>query len=145
MTDIRALTVKQPWATLIASGVKDVENRTWVPSRFAGPVLIHAAATVDKTAYSHEHVGKALFEAVGNDELPTGAVIAIAGTVRPHRDGIGGHCYPLGEDDCWHWVLSDVRRLPRPVPAKGRLGLWIPDPELLAAVEAQYSEMDVAW
>ena len=28
---MRALTVKQPWADLIVSGVKDVENRTWEP------------------------------------------------------------------------------------------------------------------
>ena len=33
MTDLRALTVRQPWADLIMAGVKDVENRSWpVPS-----------------------------------------------------------------------------------------------------------------
>lgn len=141
---IRALTVKQPWATLIAARIKRVENRTWMPSQFTGPLLIHAGAAQDKAAWDHEHVRKALFEAVGNDELPTGAIIAVVGSVRAHRDSIGGHCEPWGFPDCWHWELSDVRPLPHPIPAKGRLGLWLPDAETLAAVEAQYSEMEVA-
>ena len=130
---MKALTIKQPWASLIAAGIKTVENRTWVPSQFHGPVLIHAAATVDKAAYDHEHVRKALLEAVGNDELPTSAIVAIVGKVEPHRDLIGGHCAPWGLDGCWHWVLSDVRALTVPVPAKGRLGLWTPDEAVLLA------------
>jgi hypothetical protein len=28
-TGPRALTVRQPWASLIIAGIKDVENRTW--------------------------------------------------------------------------------------------------------------------
>lgn len=136
--EIRALTVKQPWATLIAAGIKPVENCTWaVPRGFAGPLLIHAGAAQDKAAWEHEHVRRALFDAVGNDELPTGAIIAVVGSVRGHRDGIGGHCEPWGMDDCWHWELADVRALTVPVPAKGRLGLWVPGADVLAAVEAQ--------
>jgi hypothetical protein len=114
-----------------------------VPSQFHGPTLIHAGAAVDKAAYDHEHVRKALFQAVGCDELPTSSIVAVVGNVVAHRDSIGGHCEPWGLDDCWHWVLSDVRRLPKPVPAKGRLGLWIPNADLLSAVEAQMADLAV--
>lgn len=38
---MKALSIQQPWAWLIANGYKDVENRTW-RSAFCGPVLIHA-------------------------------------------------------------------------------------------------------
>ena len=38
-----AITIKQPWAYLIAAGIKDIENRTW-PTKFRGRVLVHAAA-----------------------------------------------------------------------------------------------------
>jgi hypothetical protein len=41
-----ALSVKQPWAALLAAGVKAVEVRTWGTSR-RGPVLIHAARQPD--------------------------------------------------------------------------------------------------
>ena len=41
-----ALSVKQPWAALLAAGVKGVEVRTW-GTRRRGPVLIHAAGVPD--------------------------------------------------------------------------------------------------
>ena len=41
-----ALSIKQPWAALIAAGRKTVEVRTWPVSR-RGPVLIHAAKVPD--------------------------------------------------------------------------------------------------
>jgi hypothetical protein len=44
-----ALSIRQPWAWLIANGHKDVENRRWLTRR-RGPILIHAAQTIDSTA-----------------------------------------------------------------------------------------------
>jgi hypothetical protein len=43
---MRALSVRQPWAYLIVSGQKDVENRRW-PTRVRGPILIHASMKMD--------------------------------------------------------------------------------------------------
>jgi hypothetical protein len=47
---MRALTVKQPWASLIASGIKQVENRTYpVPKTVRGErVAIHAGKGFDR-------------------------------------------------------------------------------------------------
>ena len=39
---MKALSIRQPWADAIIWHGKDVENRSW-PTRFRGPVLIHAA------------------------------------------------------------------------------------------------------
>ncbi len=79
------------------------------------------------------------------EELPTGAIIAVVGSVVDHSDiNPARPCDPWALPDCQHWELSDVHPLPRPVPAKGRLGLWVPDAEVLAAVEAQYSETEAA-
>ena len=36
-----------------------------------------------------------------------------------------------------HWVLEDVEPLLQAVPAKGKLGLWVPDADLVEAVERQ--------
>lgn len=41
-----ALSVKQPWAALIVTGVKSIEVRTWA-TRVRGPVLIHASKIAD--------------------------------------------------------------------------------------------------
>jgi len=38
---MKALTISQPYASLIASGEKWVENRTWA-TRYRGPLAIHA-------------------------------------------------------------------------------------------------------
>ena len=42
---MKAITIRQPWASLIAHGIKDIENRTWkCPAKHIGTrVLIHAA------------------------------------------------------------------------------------------------------
>ena len=40
---MKALSIKQPWASLIAKGIKDVENRTW-KTKFRGKVYIHASS-----------------------------------------------------------------------------------------------------
>jgi hypothetical protein len=40
---MKALSIKQPWASLIANGIKDIENRTW-RTNFRGKIYIHASA-----------------------------------------------------------------------------------------------------
>lgn len=43
---MKAISIKQPWASLIVEGIKDIENRTWkLPEKYKGQrVLIHASA-----------------------------------------------------------------------------------------------------
>ena len=43
---MKALSIRQPWASLIIQGYKPVENRTW-KSNYRGPLLIHAAKKYD--------------------------------------------------------------------------------------------------
>lgn len=40
---MKALSIKQPWASLIAHGIKDIENRTW-KTNYRGRIFIHASA-----------------------------------------------------------------------------------------------------
>lgn len=39
---MKALTIKQPWASLIVEGIKDIENRTW-KTKYRGRIYIHAS------------------------------------------------------------------------------------------------------
>ena len=43
---MKAISIKQPWASLIVEGLKDIENRTWkCPEKYIGQrVLIHSSA-----------------------------------------------------------------------------------------------------
>ena len=48
-----AISVKQPWAYLLCTGAKNIENRTWkLPEKYKGKrVLIHASGKTDKEPY----------------------------------------------------------------------------------------------
>lgn len=124
---MKAVTVCQPYAHLIALGEKRVENRTW-PTRYRGPVLIHA--------------GKSRAWLCGDKPSPDmafGALVAVAQLVdcidvRHIRAGgdccdkypwIYGHAHTEGP---WCWVLADVRPFDLPLPWKGALSLFdVPD------------------
>jgi hypothetical protein len=43
---MKALSIHQPWASLIMAGIKPVENRTW-KSNYRGDLLIHAGKKWD--------------------------------------------------------------------------------------------------
>jgi activating signal cointegrator 1 len=66
--DIPALTISQPFAELICTGEKCVENRTW-ETLYHGPLAIHAGKG---TQYLSRR------ELAG---YPTGCVVAVAGHV----------------------------------------------------------------
>ncbi|HEY6117669.1 MAG TPA: hypothetical protein VI172_17075 [Candidatus Dormibacteraeota bacterium] len=128
MTALRALTIRQPWAGAIAHQTKRVENRTWkLPAKHEGArILIHAGAQRDKWAVVYgEHLDV------------YGAVVAVATITGCHWSDDGTCCGPWGQDGVYHWTLDDVIALNEPIPAKGRLGIWTPDSDLLTAVVAQ--------
>lgn len=44
---MRVITLKQPWATLVAMGIKNIEFRSW-KTNYRGKILIHAGSGIDK-------------------------------------------------------------------------------------------------
>lgn len=64
---MKVITIKQPWATLIAEGLKEYEFRTW-NTKYRGDLLIHAGKNIDKSAMK-------MFKDY-NLEYPTGCIIA---------------------------------------------------------------------
>jgi hypothetical protein len=136
---MRALTISQPWASMIANGRKWVENRTW-ESLYRGPLLIHAGKG---TQYGTRQE----FEAKG---YPLGAVIAVCNlcecyhvpTLREKSErelksselAVLSHEYTEGP---FAFVLENVRKLAAPVPWAGCLWIWSPPAELLRLVDQQ--------
>jgi hypothetical protein len=55
MATQHALSVKQPWAALLAAGLKTIEVRRW-PTARRGRILIHAARVPDERAEAWAHV-----------------------------------------------------------------------------------------
>src|SRR5262245_57973671 len=54
-----ALSLKQPWATLLVHGLKTIEVRRWPTSR-TGSILIHAARIPDTRLEAWRHVPREL-------------------------------------------------------------------------------------
>lgn len=130
---MKALTVRQPWATLITVGVKRYETRSW-PTRHRGPLAIHAGMALDITGLPESSLIKKALCPHGFRELldlPHGTVVAIAQLVDVYqsvdlRPTLGRWQWAFGDfsDGRFAWELVDARRLDPPVPARGRLGLW---------------------
>ena len=49
---MKAISIKQPWASLIIWGIKPIENRTWKPYH-TGETLIHASSKWDKRSINN--------------------------------------------------------------------------------------------
>lgn len=53
---MKTLTIRQPWASLIAAGVKTIETRSW-STRYRGPLAIHAAEATPSVDSPHGRFG----------------------------------------------------------------------------------------
>ena len=83
---MKAITIWQPWASLIACGAKKYETRGWATS-YRGPIAIHAALRSEISAEAKEVLASIPLETLADmkkafrcewGELPKGAVIATA-------------------------------------------------------------------
>ena len=136
---IPALTLRQPWASLVALEAKRIETRSWRTS-YRGWLAIHAGKTLSKAERllcEQEPFRAALLRDTTLDsthplaaQLPRGCVIAVARfdsclpmeTIEPPDEperSFGD--YAPGR---YAWYLSHIHRLPQPIPARGALGLW---------------------
>lgn len=114
---MKALTIRQPWASLIAAGVKPVENRGWTTG-YRGALLIHAGKGVDRDPGA---LALQALDDLGLDlaALLAGGIIARARLVDIVRDSPSEWADP----GAFHWLLAGVE----PVefePCRGALGLW---------------------
>lgn len=101
---MKALSVKQPWANMIAAGEKTIETRKWY-TPYRGPLLIVSSKT--PRIY------------------PAGFAIAVANLV---------DCRPMTRADqersrcefyagAYSWVLADIKKI-RPFAVRGYLGIF---------------------
>lgn len=164
---MKALSLTQPWATLVALGEKRIETRSW-GTNYRGPLAIHAAKgfaalpggnltdfCLNEPFASALHAGGVRFLVPGQD-LPLGVVVATATLIdcirlytEKQRQAIldrwgAEHEQQFGDFNFnrYAWILRDVITLPEPIPARGSLGLWdwVAPPEVLARIEGRLWE-----
>jgi hypothetical protein len=153
---MKAITICQPYAHLICvTREKRVENRTW-PTRYRGPLLIHAGKSRDwltvlpDEELPPEYRGIDLEYKIPVADMAFGAVIGAATLADcVHIDTIQSKAvadrFPWLQDHKhaegpWCWVLTNRVLFSQPAPWKGAQGLFdIPEDavaEQIAAVRA---------
>ncbi len=130
----KVLTVRQPYASLLVGGVKDVENRSRRIS-YRGTVLIHAGARMhDVVSFlrkRHEFtVEEIVVMTQANEAEENDLFGCIVGSVEI-VDCVQDSTSPWAERGQWHWVCRNAKVFDHPVrDVKGRLGLWDWDGEI---------------
>ena len=124
---MKVITIKQPFATLIAEGLKEYEFRTW-KTKYRGEILIHAGKGIDKKAMErYKHL---------NLEYPTGCIIAkaiitdcikIDDVARKMLDQKNSFVYSSiikhTEWNGYGFKLENIKKID-PIYINGKLSLW---------------------
>lgn len=150
---MKAITLTQPWATLVAINAKQIETRSWATT-YRGLLAIHAAINLEPVGGEQglmelcrtEPFRSVLLAAgfIGTPQLPRGCVVAVcelgdcvpttwpkdaSGIRREYADWV----YDLSVQERafgdytpgrYGWTLWHIARLSTPEPARGKQGLW---------------------
>lgn len=122
---MKSLSVRQPWAWLIANGYKTIETRT-KNTHFRGDLLISASKAKMTKAVEKEFFNK---YPQAKDDIEYGKAVCIVrlwDCMEMVADHQKAACCPL-YDRAKSWFLTDVRKI-EPFPVHGQLNLFGVEP-----------------
>lgn len=108
---MKALSIKQPWANMIACNSKTIETRTWRTAH-RGLLLIVASKSSSKAK-------RRPVEPLGGHAIAVARLVGCRPMTPDDEPAAKCACYP----GAYAWFLDDIRRI-RPFPVKGRLKLY---------------------
>lgn len=127
---MKAITIKQPWASLIVHGIKNIENRTWsCPKKYLGQrVLIHSSGKPLNYDNFYDSIltNEQLLALPENKEQKdfsfcTGSIIGSIEIV----DCVQNHSSIWAEKKVYNWVLANPIIYEEPIEnVKGKLSFW---------------------
>ena len=116
---MKALTIREPYATLVAKGIKKYEFRSW-NTHYRGDLYIHAAKGIYSEIKNYSY------------QFRPGEIVAIATLSNViklnHKSGTKIHqenpkIYDVHSDG-FAWVLENIRPINESPVINGQLGLW---------------------
>ncbi|HDZ62541.1 MAG TPA: hypothetical protein ENH40_05290 [Nitrospirae bacterium] len=142
---IKALSLWQPWASLMAHDLKHNETRSW-STDYRGYLAIHASkkivTDVDKECLAAiEKLGLTI------EDLPTGGILAVRKLINcvkitpgniPDEPERSYGDYTAGR---YMWKTKDVKLLKGIVPVPGRQKLFNIDSDIINAIESHGREL----
>ena len=141
---MKALSLLQPWASLVVLGHKKVETRSW-NTKYRGELLIHASTGKKPNQRSiHLDFQQHFFDLQlpHFKDLPFGAIIGKVNLIDtfPTEEvshncnfHIGKNTWEMNDQELafgdysagrYCWLLSETVLFDSPIPAKGSLSIW---------------------
>ena len=128
---MKALTIKQPWASLIIEGYKKYEFRSW-KTNYRGKILIHAGLSLEKDVqqrFKNYNLDYKLGYIIGEAEIVDCILVdekfnESLRNIDPIVYGRSNHV------ENYAWKLENIKKYDNPIPCKGKLSLWEYDGEL---------------
>ncbi len=120
---MKVITIKQPWASIIASGIKEYEFRSW-KTNYRGKLLIHAGCTVDKEISNFKEL---------NLEYPKKRIVALVELVdclklddELNKKIISENNIAYGNKyrEGYAWKIKLIKKINSDKEINGKLGLW---------------------
>ena len=122
---MKALTVKEPWASLIINGYKEYEFRSW-KTNYRGRILIHAGLTLEEDEsknFKDYNLNYGKGEIIGEATLTD--CILVTDKLEDDLYKLNPLVYAKSKHSrVYAWKLEDIKVYNRRIPSKGRLGLW---------------------
>ena len=128
---MKVLSLTEPYATLIKTGVKKIETRSW-KTNYRGKLYIHASSTKMPKRYKENYE---LISLVDLDNLNYGNIICSCDLVdcvemtdefindikKNRKNEYITGIYSNGR---YAWIFKNIKILDNPIKAKGHLGIW---------------------
>ena len=127
---MKALSLTEPYATLIKDGKKKIETRSW-KTNYRGKLYIHSSSTKIPKEYKNN---VELMSLVDINKLNYGNIICSCELVdcvemtdkfiekiKQNKNEYISGVYAKGR---YAWILKDIKILDKPIKAKGHLGIW---------------------
>ena len=144
---MQALTIQEPWASLLVKGKKQFETRDW-QRNYRGLLAIHAGK---QSVHPFDYplgLSEILDDSkITQDNLNNNKqkIIAIATLKEIHLMSIQfikaqselERLTGFWQPGLYAWELIDILPLPKPIPARGMPGLWGVSDEIYAEIQQQ--------
>lgn len=142
--DGMCLSMHQPWASLLVSGIKTHEGRTW-PSDYKGKLWIHAASAkpsdiqaIEAHYAPHCPKGKSFPQ-----HYPTGCLLGYVYVtdVLDHPAYLERYsAAERQEDSPYKFICAEAKELPMPLPMEGKHKIFKLDRKTFLAAKGQLNE-----
>lgn len=128
---VKAITLYQPYASLIIGGFKRFETRDW-GTPYTGPLVIHAGKTLDVDTRNPVFMKHLIASGIDYSKIPLGAALGVvwkgkcykAQSVIPHIDEREKVFGGFEGDDRVAWELTNPVAFPAPIWIQGQKSLW---------------------